>query len=58
MKPDEIKAVTLEGVLTITKNDELLAVVHHDVHKRSQIFYECKEMGSDDIKLLLEKLMR
>lgn len=54
----EIKAVTVEGVLTITKNNELLAIVFHDVHKRSQIFYECKEMGMDEVKLLLEKLIR
>jgi len=55
---EEIKMVALEGVLKITKNNELLAIVHHDTRKRSQVFYACSEMGVEDIKQLLEELMK
>lgn len=43
-----------EGVLKIIKDGEVLAIVHNDMKKRSQIFYTCKEMGVEDIKQLLE----
>lgn len=46
----------LEGLLTITKDGELIAVVYNDIKRRAQIFYSCKAMGTDDIKELLESL--
>lgn len=46
----------LEGVLTIQDTDNnLIAVVHNDLHTRNQVFYSVKKMGIDDIKQLLEK---
>ena len=44
----------LVGVLTIKKDGELVAVVHNDLKKRSQVLYTTKEMGAEDIKSLLE----
>lgn len=48
--------IILEGVLKVTKDGEVIAIVHNDMQKRSQIFYACKEMGAEDIKQLLETL--
>jgi predicted RNA-binding protein len=48
--------IVLEGVLKVMKNGELVAVVHNDMGERSQIFYACKRMGIEDIKILLESI--
>lgn len=45
--------VNLEGVLKIVKLGELIAVVHNNMEKKSQEFYNCKKMGIEDIKNLL-----
>lgn len=47
-----------EGVVKVMVGNELVAVVHNDMKKRSQIFYSCKEMGADDIKTLLENIAK
>jgi hypothetical protein len=47
----------LEGVLTIKKDGELVAVVYNGPSNRSQVFYRCKEMGAEDIKGLLEDMI-
>lgn len=47
----------LEGVLTIKKDGELLAVVFNDMKKKSQVFYACKEMGAEDIKNLMQLII-
>ncbi len=49
---------TLEGVLTIKDKDgTLLAILFNDFKKRSQVFYSCKEMGAEDLKQLLDKMV-
>jgi hypothetical protein len=52
METNNIEVVD-EGVLKIIDNNEVVAIVHHDLKKRSQIFYSCKEMGAEDVKNLL-----
>ena len=49
----------LEGVLTI-KNQEkdLIAIVYNDTVKRSQVFYKVTECGAEDIKQLLDQLIK
>ncbi len=49
----KIEIIT-EGVLKVVKDGEVIAIVHNDMQKRSQVFYACKEMGVEDIKQLLE----
>lgn len=44
--------ITLEGILKIKDDKELIAVV--DNSGRSQKFYICKEAGTEEIKSLLE----
>lgn len=40
-------------VVAITVKDKLVAIVHHDLKTRHQIFYKVEEMGADEIKDLL-----
>ena len=49
----------LVGVLTI-KNQEgdLIAIVYNDTVKRSQVFYKVTECGAEDIKQLLDQLIK
>lgn len=47
----------MEGVLKVVKDGEVIAMVHNDMKKRSQVFYVCKEMGAEDIKNLLIELV-
>jgi len=50
----------IEGILTI-KNEkgELIAIVYNDIEgKKSQIFYTVTECNQDDIKALLEEILR
>ena len=49
MKPELI------GVLTLSKDKELEAIVYNDPEKRVPVFYAVKKMGVDDIKELFEK---
>ena len=44
--------ILIEGVLKVVKNGEVVAIVHNDMKKRSQVIYACKEMGVEDIKNL------
>lgn len=45
-----------DGILTVKdSNGDLIAVIHRDEKSKHQVFYSVKEMGADDIKLLLEK---
>jgi len=44
----------MEGVLTIKKNGQLVAIVYSDVIKRTQIIYSVKEMGMGEIQELLK----
>ncbi len=44
--------VLAEGVLKVINNGEVIAIVHCDMVKRSQVIYACKEMGAEDIKNL------
>jgi hypothetical protein len=55
MEPKKIE-ILVEGVLKVVKDGDLVAVVHNDMKKRSQVFYACKEMGVEDIKQLLESV--
>lgn len=48
--------IQLEGVLTVKKGGELLAVGYNDIKKRSNIFFTCKEMGIEDIKNLMQTI--
>lgn len=41
-----------EGVLKVVVDGQVVAIVHNDLKKRSQIVYACKEMGAEDIKNL------
>lgn len=48
---------TLEGVLTIkSKEGDLVAIGFNDMKKRSIILYSVKEMGIDDVKVLLDNM--
>lgn len=48
--------IVLEGVLKVIKDNKVIAIMHNDMHQRSQIFYACNEMGCDEIKGLLEEI--
>lgn len=45
--------VQTEEVITVLNDGELVAVIHHDMKKKSQVFSACKEMGQDEVKELL-----
>lgn len=48
--------INTEGVITIRNQDGLVAIVYNDITTRSQRFFSVKEMGTDDIKGMLERL--
>jgi len=45
-------------MLTIRKNQEIIAIVYNNTDKKAQIFSACKNMGAEDIKHLLEDLTK
>ena len=53
---NEKTEIQLEGILSIKKGGELIAVVYNNINKKAQIFYGCKDMGAEDIKQLLENI--
>jgi len=53
---NETYEIQLEGMLTIRKNGELIAVNSNDMKKRAHVFSTCTSMGEEEIKKLLENL--
>ncbi len=45
----------IEGLIAVKKDERVIAVVYND--KGRQIFFSCKEMNQEEVKLLLDTLI-
>lgn len=48
--------IDTEQVTTIRREGELVAVVSHNMKKRTQVFSTCTDMSAEEIKKTLEAL--
>jgi len=52
-----MKTIKLGVLGLINEQNELVAIVHHDEQKRSQIMYSTSEMGMEDVEVMLKTII-